>query len=376
MPSYRILHTESSMELGGQEIRVLEESRGMIKRGHTVVLAAQPGSQISARAFQYNIPVEMVNMAQVRWLWLILTFLKIIKKHRINIVHTHGSIDSWTASIAGRISSLRPLIIRARHKSTMIAKTWRHHVLYRSLPHAVVTTGKVVKQIIMTQAQVHESRVKSIPTGVDTERFHPRMDDDRIRKEFFVQPENFLIGTVAYFRAYKGLGVFLDAAKLVLANRTDVKFLMVGEGPEYSLIVQQREELGLQESIILTGHRNDVPEFLACMDVFVLPSVEAEGVPQTITQAMAMNKAVIATDVGSVREIVQHEKTGLLVEPKNAEVLSRAMLRLVEDKPLREQLGQNARMLVLESYSMAQMLWKTEALYADIGGHQDIGVRL
>lgn len=364
------------MELGGQEIRILEEARGMIKRGHVVVLAAQPGSQILARAFQYDIPVESVDMSRVRWVWLIVTFLKLFQKHRINVVHTHGSIDSWTASIAGRLSSLRPLVIRARHKSTRIAKTWRHHVLYRTLPHAVVTTGNAVKQIVMAQAQVHESRVKSIPTGVDTEQFHPGVSGDRVRAEFSIPRDVCLIGTVAFFRSYKGLTFFLDAAKLVLSARPDVKFLMVGDGPEYPLLVQQRDALGLQESIILPGYRNDIPQCLACMDVFVLSSVEAEGVPQSVTQAMAMNRAVIATDVGSVREIVQHEKTGLLVEPKNAEALAQAMVRLVMNQSLRERLGQTARLHIEESYSLAQMFTQTEILYADIGSQRDVGGRI
>ena len=361
----RILHTEPSMELGGQEFRIINEVCGMVKRGHYVVLAVQPQSRLALYAKERGVCIEEVNMGRVRWVWLIFVFLKLLAKHDIHVVNTHGSIDSWTAAIAGRFSRRHPLIIRTRHKSTMISKTWRHRLLYQRLPHAVMTTGDAVRRIVTMQAGVPDNRVISIPTGVDLETFQVGKYDDRLKIHLSTNQDDVLIGTIAFFRSYKGLTYLLDSVKMVVGRLPHVKFVFVGDGPDYALIVKRRDELGLRENVVLTGFREDVPNLLASMDIFVLASTSAEGVPQSMTQAMAMGKAVIATHVGSVSEIVKHEKTGLLVASKNAEALAQAMCRLATNRELRHQLGQSARAYVEQSYSFVRTLAQTEAVYEE-----------
>ncbi|GJL62133.1 MAG: glycosyl transferase group 1 [Nitrospirales bacterium] len=353
------------MELGGQEFRILHEVRGMVKQGHYVVLAVQPRSQLAMRAKQQGLVVEEVTMRRVRWLWLIVVFLKLIARHHIQVVNTHGSIDSWTAAIAGRFSRYHPLIIRTRHKSTMISKTWRHRVLYQHLPHAVVTTGEAVKNLVVQQTDVPAERVFSIPTGVDLEIFQFNLEEHCRKTQHCITDQTVVIGTVTFFRTYKGLSYLLEAFHTVLSYVPDVVLHIVGDGPDYVSIVRKRDELGLQDRVILTGYQEDVASQLATMDVFVLPSIEAEGVPQSLTQAMAMGIAAIATDVGSIREVVQHETTGLLVEAKNSEALAQAMIRLATNLRLREDLGQSARKHIEQTYSFTGMLARTESVYRE-----------
>ena len=359
----RILHTESSLELGGQEFRVLHEVCGMVKRGHYVVLAVPPHSRLALSAKERGVSIEEVPMNRVRWIWLILVFLKIIVKHNIQVVNTHGSIDSWTASIAGRLSRKCPLIIRTRHKSTKISQTWRHRLLYQCLPHAVLTTGEAVRNIVMTQAGTPPSRVISIPTGVDLETFSPQAQKHRMNSGEISKHQDVVVGTVAFFRTYKGLTYFLDAAKLVVEQFPNVGFLIVGDGPDYASIVQKREALGLHDAVQFTGFCDDVAQALSGMDIFVLASIGAEGVPQSVSQAMAMERPVIATNVGSISEIVKHEETGLLVEPLDAKALAHEICRLITNPNFREVLGKSARKHVEESYDFVDMLTHTEAVY-------------
>jgi len=353
------------MELGGQEFRIINEIAGMVKRGHYVVLAVQPCSQLAIRAKQHGIVVEEVNMSPVRWLWLIVVFLKIITRHQIEVVNSHGSIDSWTAAIAGRFSRRYPLIIRTRHKSTMISKTWRHRVLYQRLPHAVTTTGEAVRNLVIQQADVPAERVFSIPTGVDLEAFHPDVTGHSRKAQRSLTDQPLVIGTVAFFRTYKGLSYLLEAFHIVASSFPHAKLHLVGDGPDYASIVKKRDELGLHEQVVLTGFQEDVAPLLASFDVFVLTSIEAEGVPQSLTQAMAMGVAVVATDVGSVREVVEHETTGLLVEAKDSGSLAHAIIRLATNQELREKLGQSAKRHIAESYSFHGMLVRTECVYRE-----------
>ena len=141
MKKFRILHTESSHGLGGQEYRVLSEAKAMGLRGHQVVIAAPAKSQLTRLAKQEGIHCEAIPVGISGWGRLVPLFLKLLVKHQIQIVHTHGSQDSWTASLAGRLSSYRPVIVRTRHKSTPVSVSFRHDVLYRYLPHVVTTTG-------------------------------------------------------------------------------------------------------------------------------------------------------------------------------------------------------------------------------------------
>ena len=351
------------MGWGGQELRILNEASGMTARGHVVVLGVQPNSQLEVHAKQRGLSVELVKMGRLNWVWLVWNFLNLVSKHKIEIINTHGSIDSWTASIAGRLSSLKPIIVRTRHKSTPISKTLRHKWLYTKLPHAVVTTGETVRRGVIEQTGIAKCRTLSIPTGVDLQRFQRAPTNEQTRKVMGAGAKDRIVGTIAFLRGYKGLSYFLEAAQLVVFKTQDVKFVIVGDGPDYDLLTQHIYELGLQSRVILTGYREDVPELLCSMDVFVLASTEAEGLSQALTQAMAMERAVVATDVGSVKEVILHGKTGFLVPPRNAQSLADQIYVLLDDDEKRLCIGRSARKLIEQSYSFDMMLHRTEEFY-------------
>jgi len=118
--------------------------------------------------------------------------------------------------------------------------------------------------------------------------------------------------------------------------------------------------------IHLTGFREDIPHILGFMDIFVLSSISAEGVPQVLSQALAMERAVVMTRVGGIPEIVQHGITGLLVDPRSPPQLADAICTLLRDKELRTKLGLAGKHRVVENYSLARMLDRTEELYSTL----------
>ncbi|RMH03789.1 MAG: glycosyltransferase family 1 protein [Nitrospirae bacterium] len=358
----RILHTESSMELGGQEFRILAEAVGMRGRGHFVVLAVQPHSQIAVQARAAGIPVELVRMGCGRILPLVSQFQRIIETYRIDVVNTHGSLDSWVASVAARWSSVKPAIVRTRHKSTPIVRSWRHYILYRMLPHAVVTTGEAIRTHLIRDHGIHPDHVVSIPTGVDVSLFSPNQALS-IRMDHEATPSDFVVGTVSFLRDYKGLNILIAAAQQVVAVYPHVKFWIIGEGPERSQLEQMITEFGLQHHVVLCGFQTEIPRWLSRVDVFVMPSTGAEGIPQALTQALAMERPVVASSVGGIPEVVEHGITGLLVPPNDPDSLAKALLLLLRDSVLRKTLGRAGRQRVVEELSMTRMLEKTEELY-------------
>jgi len=372
--TFRVLHTEPAMEWGGQEIRVLNEVIGMQDRGHHMTLVVQPGSQLERKAKEKGVAVETVVMSRKRWVPLIRDFRHIILRHQPQFINTHGFIDSWTSSIAGRLSNPSPLIIRTRHKSTPVAKTIRNRWLYGTLLHAVITTGDLIRQDLIYRNGLAASDVVSIPTGVDLGIFYPMQANGEIRRELKTQDDDFVVGTIAFLRDYKGVDYFVEAAQLLLSKIPNIKFWIIGSGPEQNQIMNKIENLGLTDRFVMTGFKEEVPKFLAHMDVFVLSSVAAEGIPQALTQAMAMERAVVATKVGGIPEVVQHGSTGLLTNPMDSQGLAENVYALLKDKEYRQRLGRGARQIVECSYSSENMFKQIEALYGRFGSHGLRGV--
>ncbi len=363
---WRILHTESSMGLGGQEYRVIDEAWGMKQRGHEIFLALPKGSQMIHLAEQKELSFELTPSGNLAWGSLILTYLQMIHRHRIQIVTTHGSLDSWTASIAGRLSPLKPIIIRMRHKSTPISQTWRHQWLYKYLPHGVMTTSERIRQDIITGQALDPTRTRSVPTGVNVDIFDRTNLAEDVRKEFGFAKDAIILGTVAFLRDYKGIHLCLDAVALLKQQYPSIRLLVVGDGPERERLKEKTKVLGIHDHVYFAGFRTDVHRILGTLNLFLLPSTAGEGVPQAITQAMAMGVPVVATSVGGIPEVVIHEETGMLAPVNNVEALTQCIQIVLNDTSLRDKITCNAHRLVAKSYSVEAMLDAVEQFYAHV----------
>jgi glycosyltransferase involved in cell wall biosynthesis len=361
----RILHTESSMGMGGQEYRVLQEVKGMETRGHEVFLAVPQGSQLALLAAQSGLRVETTTAGIRGWITSVPSYLRMINRWKIEVVNTHGSLDSWTASIAGRIAFRKPIIIRTRHKSTPVSQSLRHRFLYGRLPHVVITAGETVRQELIARNGLNPSRVISIPTGVDLDRFHPQTPDPSLRKSLGVKSQGPLVGTIAFLRPEKGLEVLIEAVRVLRKTIPTVECLIVGEGEEKekASLTTRIRELGLEHCVHMVGFRRDIPALLSVLDVVVIPSLFGEGIPQTLTQALAMARPVVASTNGGIPEVIQDGVTGLLIPPGNPAILSEKIAFLLNNPALGARMGQIGQKVIQERYSFESMLIRTEDLY-------------
>ncbi len=360
---YHILHTESSTVQGGQEFRVLQEALGMTARGHRVVLAAPRDSWLLAEGVKQGLPVVGIGRTWMQWPFTMAALRRAIRRERIQIVQCHGSADSWAAALVAHSIPQRPLVVRVRHKSTAVQNSLLHRWAYRRGYAAIVTTGEAVRRRLLEQFRLDPSKIVSIPTGVDFERFVARAGNEELRHAFGWNRDHCLVGTVAFLRSYKGLGLLIEAAAKLGQRYPHIRFVIAGEGEEREKISRRIRELGLQGRVVLTGYWEDIPDLLAMLDIYVQPSLKDEGVPQGIVQALAMERAVVATAVGGTGEVILPGRTGLLIEPGSAEVLAQAVSTLVENVDLRHRLAREGRQHVLRSYSVQEMLRKTEQLY-------------
>lgn len=193
-----------------------------------------------------------------------------------------------------------------------------------------------------------------ISPGVEIEK--PGMAEMEKIKEEFGLKDKLVITFVGRLIEVKGAQYFIDSIGRLEKN--NFKVLIVGSGPERQALENKARKLGLQEKIIFTGQRSDVPEILAASDIFVLPSL-SEGLPMALLEAMASALPCVVTDIGLP---VKHEETALVVPARDSAALARAIERLIKDKELRERLGRNAKEEALEKYSWSEAVEK----YAEI----------
>lgn len=364
MNPLKIIHTEASDGWGGQEIRIVQESLGLIGRGHQVVIAAPGHSTIYTRAQQIGIEVVRSDVHR-KSAASVCAFHTLLKKMQPDIVNTHSSADSWVASVAAQgLLSKKPKIIRTRHLSTPISRSFLSRIIYDMLPDAVMTTGEEIRNRMIRVNRFRADKILSVPTGIDLGRFDPAS----------VQPAGITkggcaVGMLGVLRSWKGHQYFLQAIPEIKRHIPSSQFFLAGDGPQKENIEKMIREMGLQGDVTMLGHREDVPDVLAALDIVVHPSYANEGVPQSILQALAMERAVVASDTGAIGEVILDRQTGFLIEPKRPDLIAAKVVELCANPETRTVFGAAGRRLVEQKHSFEYMLDTIEALYRKLLGY-------
>jgi glycosyltransferase involved in cell wall biosynthesis len=354
-----IAHTESSCGWGGQEIRILTEAEGMIRRGHQVTLLCPPEARIFAEAEQRKIPVVALPIGRKR-LRGVLALRHWLKATPVDVINTHSSTDTWLVALASWLLERPPPLVRTRHISAPVPKNRLTRWLYQKATRHIVTTGEKLRLQLILENGYDPAGITSVPTGMDTEYFVPGHRAAR-RAQLGIDANVLVIGIAATLRSWKGHEYLVQAFSR-LSTRPS-RLVILGDGPQRETLRRQVMELGLQDRVFMPGDQRDVLPWLQAMDIFVLPSYANEGVPQAIMQAMLCALPVVTTPVGSIGEIVTHDSTGLLVKPKDADELWQALEKLAADASLRSRLGTQARQFALAHFGLDPMLDKMEKIF-------------
>ena len=355
----KILHTEASCGWGGQEIRILEEARGLIGRGHEVSLACPPEARIFSAAARYGVPATALPMGRKNLRGLI-TLRRHIACDRPDVINCHSSTDSWLSALARVFLAAPPALVRTRHISAPIPRNAASHWLYTRAATHIVTTGERLREALIRDNGFPAAMISSVPTGIDPQRFLP---GDRLaaRKALGLAPDLRYIGIVATLRSWKGHLYLLEAfAKLARSGTT---LLIIGEGPMRGPIERKITELRLDKCTRLAGQQDKPEDWLRALDISCLPSYANEGVPQAILQAMLIGLPVVTTPVGAILEAVSDGETALVVPARDASALAAAIDRLMRDPDLARRLGHAARERALQRFSRDIMLERMESVF-------------
>jgi glycosyltransferase involved in cell wall biosynthesis len=306
----------------------------------------------------------------------LLNIISIIKNEKIDILHLHNFSAILYGTLAALMST-RPKMIRTEHNVVNTNKRFKG----KALIFLKNLLGTFHKRIIAVSDEVNRSQTDSdmffkkkyitIYNGIETYPYEKSVDTNKYRDEFGFTKNNLIIGKIASMYPQKAHEVLFEAVKIVLAEIPEAKFLIVGDGPRKLELKELVSKMGLENEIIFTSIRSDIPELLNFIDIFVLSS-DWEGFPITILEAMASGTPIVVTDVGGNREAVINEKTGYLVEKGSPEKLANALILLGKDTPKRIFMGENGKKRLYQHFTAEVMVRKTEKIYFELKNKQSI----
>lgn len=239
--------------------------------------------------------------------------------------------------------------------------------LYSPFVHRYVTVSRELEQYLVRRAGIRQERIQQICNGVDTERFRPAASGrEAVEGWPHFGPDVFIVGTVGRMQTVKNQTLlaqaFVRACRSGSVAGARLRLVLVGDGPQRALCRAIVDDAGLGERAWMPGERGDVPQLMRALDAYVLPSL-AEGISNTILEAMASGLPVIATDVGGSGELVQEGRTGLLVPTQDIEALAQSLLKLAADPQAAAALGRAGRAEVERRFSLDSMVGSYARLY-------------
>ncbi len=367
MKPLHILHSEAAVGWGGQEIRVFQESRYLAEQGHRVSILCQPGSPLARRCEKYphpNLKCYPVKMTSPVSIVDFISVYRRVKRLRPDVAHTHSSVDSWLVSFCAKL--LKIPIVRSRHVSIPVKNFFPRNWVYTGFPERIITSGEAVSDEMRRLNGMDPARVTCISAGVDMRRFDCKISGQAIRDELKLSPEQTLVGKVGVVRSWKGHGFFLQAVREIGNEFPDVCFVIVGDGPGFEQMKQKAADLNLPNRVFVLGHREDVPEIMAAMDVLVLASTAGEGTPQVIPQSFAMKTPVVATRIGAIPDLLGEGERGVLVTPSDGQALAEGVAEALRDPKARAERADKAYEFCRRELTFEMMMDQTLQVYREV----------
>lgn len=349
---------------GGQN-QVLLTVRGLRSCGHRAALVAHPEGELRRRAQDGPDVYPLASRAEtdVRAAWLL---SRLIRNLRPDIVHAHDAHGVAMAALAASMcgAAIRPKLVAARRVDFHVGKNMFSRWKYRRIDRFVCASQFI--QSMLVSDGIPSSSTTVVYEGVDLHRVHSAPPID-LHREFSLPRGAPLVGNVAALVPHKGQRDLIDAAALVVEQVPDARFIIAGEGHLEHELVRQVRARDLERHIVFTGFRSDVLSLHQSFDLFVMSSV-TEGLGTSALDAMAAGRAVVATRAGGLSEVVEHERTGLLVPVQDVPALADAITRLLADHSFRRTCEHNARTQATRRFSADRMVDETVAVYEQLVG--------
>lgn len=367
---FRICHLAVGDAWGGAEAYLCELARWLVCESDFELSAIVLNEgRLAEELRKLSVRVLIVSETSSNLLNSLTKIVRIFQEHPCDLIHTHKPKDNVLGVLAGRLSC-RPIVVRTVHGSPEIFSGIKQlKMILHELPNQFCNKF-LVDQVIAVSKDLTDrlgrhygsDKVVCIHNGINHLEIFAKDDSREVLSRLGLSKGDYVIGSVGRFTTVKGHEFLIRAAVHLVEGPRTVKVVLVGDGPLRKHLEKLAFQLGISERVIFAGHQQHPRGFLQAMDIFVLPSLN-EGIPLALLEAMSASRPIVASRVGGVPEVIEHECTGLLVESGNERELAAACNRLIRDKLLADTVGEAAHLKAISRFSSEVMGEKVVSLY-------------
>lgn len=356
----RVLHIATALSWRGGEQQLAYLVTELQAEVDQIVLCSQ-GSEMEKFCQKNSIDYEVQSKRGGFDLAYALKIKSLCKKLDIDLCHMHDAHAHTFAILAAVLGNPTPLVL-SRRVDFPIKKKWTSKFKYNHPAiKKILCVSEMIKKITAADIQ-DRGKLHTVYSGIDLSKFSKR--SGKLRKELNIKESTPLIGNTSALADHKDYFTFLDTAETVVKQRSEVQFVIMGDGPMADEIKAYARKKKLDNNLTFTGYRNDISEVLADLDVFLITS-KTEGLGTSILDAFACQVLVVATNAGGIPELVEDHKTGLLCPVKEVGQLSTSVIKMLGDSELANKLRKSAFQKV-QQFSKAETARKTLEHYQEV----------
>lgn len=364
-----ILMTDPHLTGGGQITYVVRLAGELIRLGHRVSMGCKAGSVLARRAAETGCVVHdrfvfKGGMRPRSWAHDVLETRRFIQEQTPDIIHVSGSQDHWVCALGNRLLGRPVCLVRTRHNTYPVKNNLPNRILNKRWTDYQIVVCETVRETLAAHEAFDAGRMCAIHNGVDAEQYRPDPAlRSQARQSFGFTDDNVVCGIAARLTPAKGHEFFFKAAAAIHHRFPQMRLLVLGQGELEEDLHRLAADLGIADIVHFAGFRQDMLYCTQAFDIGVLPSIDCDTSSFSLKEEMAAEKAIVASDYGGLKEIIDDGVEGLSVPAGAVEPLAEALARLLDDAALRMEMGQRGRKRVLAEFSVQAFAAKTLDAY-------------
>lgn len=368
----RVLHLRDTDKLCGPGKTILETADRIDKKNYRIYIGVfvrkyEDHNKYIEVCRKRGVDVIPIKMSNPLDLAVVIRVIKIAKKLNINIIHAHEYKSDIVAVLVKRLHRVH--IMTTAHGWINHGIKRKAYValgkLFLSQMEAIVAVSPKIKEELLERG-ILEDRIKLVFNAIVMEDYNHAMYSKEYLKAIYGLPsQSIIVSCIGRLSPEKGQQELVKAAAIVLEEIEHVYFIFVGDGPDRYRLETLAKQLGCENRVLFTGHLNDIRGALYGSDMMVLPSY-TEGFPNVILESLTMSVPVIASNVGGVANIVENERTGLLIEPGKPKAIASAIMKYISRPDYAMNLAIKGREKVEEKYQFSKRVEIIQRIYKEI----------
>ncbi|HEC25115.1 MAG TPA: glycosyltransferase family 1 protein [bacterium] len=372
---FNILHIDSFREFGGAQNDIVMLLKFMklfygekfniyvIHNGNKKLRNKLDGLGI------YSLSIEMKNFLDIKAVFKIRNFLK---KYDIDLINFHSSKDQFLGGIASILVYKKKIVkILTRHVAYKV-DFFKGALIYRYLTDNFIAISDFIKNGLISDLKIDPEKIETIysPRVYDADQLERdilfyKSETESVRRELGIKPDEKIISLIGRLSKEKGHEVLIKAAELIIKTRKDLKFVIIGEGELHSSIADSIDIKRLRDYFIMVGFKKDIKRYIFASDLIIVPS-GLEGMGSIIIESCALKKAVIASNVGGIPELIKNNETGFLFEAGNYNELANKIIFCIDKRELIKRIGLNCHDEVVLKFDAKEIASRTASVYLNL----------